>query len=147
MNSLVKSKIYLAELGFFPQHSGFGYIAYAVTLLREDPMSFYCGSMNIVDAVAGDCGVSPDCVRRCMCYSLNSAWSMPANTQLRSIFPSAGEEYPPSLYEFITRAAIDLDARCESGAGQKLIRRGCEGNREAAHSVRQPRAGMPSAVR
>ena len=47
MNSLVKSKIYLAELGFFPQHSGFGYIAYAVTLLREDPMSFYCGSMNI----------------------------------------------------------------------------------------------------
>ena len=115
MQGLTGSKIYLAKLGFFPQHSGFGYIAYAITLLREDPMGFYCGGINIVDAVAGDCGVAPACVRRCMCYSLSCAWAVPANTQLRSLFVSASEKYPPSLYEFITRAAIELDAQIEFG--------------------------------
>jgi|GEM_PF-6184294 hypothetical protein len=151
MKGLTESKIYLAHLGFFPQQNGFGYLAYALALLREDPMSLYCRNVNFIGAVADGCGVSPDCVRRCMCYSLNTAWTMPANAELRALFPGASGEFPPSLGEFIARAAIDIDLKHRPEnmrlPGVRLIRQGFEASRAAVHSARSNRVGALSAVR
>ncbi len=111
MDSLKNARTYLAQLGFFPQHSGFGYLACAIELMREEPMEFYCKGMSIVETVADDCGIASDCVRRCMRYSLSTAWLAPGNSGLRAIFPDCSDCFPPPLHEFICRAALDLDAR------------------------------------
>ena len=113
MFNVNRSAVYLAKLGFYPQHNGFGYLAYAMTVFASDPMGYYSGGVDLVARVAADFGVSAVCVRRCMSYSIHSAWEMPANSALRAIFPGSSADYPPSLHEFICRAAIDLGLRPE----------------------------------
>lgn len=106
---------YLLDLGFFPQHSGFGYLVYAIRMISTDPMGYYSGKIDVFTELEKEYGVSESCAKRCMYYSLQTAWQTEYNTLLHSIFPTYAANYPPSLSEFICRAAIEVGALKEQG--------------------------------
>lgn len=109
MQQLLLSEIYLAELGFYPQQSGFGYLAFAIALVAADPAEFYAGRLNIMALIHEKYNVSVLSARRCMNYSIHSAWNAAENSALRSIFHEDRKDYPPAMYEFICRAAIEMN--------------------------------------
>ncbi|MBO4879664.1 MAG: hypothetical protein J5544_05340 [Clostridia bacterium] len=111
MRKIQQAAVYLAELGFFPQLSGFGYLAFAIAVVAEDPMAYYSGRVNVLKLILLDYGVSIVCARRCMNYCIRSAWDAPGNNALRAIFPACSGKYPPALFEFICRAAIEVGVR------------------------------------
>lgn len=102
---------FLLELGFFPQHSGFGYLVYAIGMISNDPMGYYAGKLNIFEALGNEYDVSENCAKRCMHYSIQCAWHAPNNSALRGIFASCSMNCPPSLSEFMCRAALELNDR------------------------------------
>ena len=108
MKSINISALYLAELGFFPQQNGFGYLAYAISVVMSDPIGYYTGRVDVQPTVARDCGVSVMRVARCMRYALRCAWEQPFNAELRRIFPACGKDYPPPIMEFVCRVAIEI---------------------------------------
>ena len=105
------SACFLAELGFYPQLNGFAFLAYAIGAVAEDPAAFYCHRIRPISFVAEKLGLSPDNVRRNMLYALRVAWETKRNTQLRGLYPQNGEDYPPQLYEFICRIALEINRR------------------------------------
>ncbi|MBR4435832.1 MAG: hypothetical protein IKS90_07050 [Clostridia bacterium] len=107
---------YLLELGFFPQHSGFGYLVYAIRMISADPLGYYSGKIDVYAALKSEYGVSESCAKRCMYYSLQTAWQTSYNSRLHSIFPSYSKNYPPSLSEFICRAAIEISGETDVGS-------------------------------
>ena len=111
MNTFV-SAAFLAELGFYPQHSGFGYLACAIAIVAGEPMAYYSGQVRVLAKLAAEYGLSIVNLRKCMNYSIRTAWDAPGNARLRGIFPGCSESCPPSLFEFICRAAIELNIRC-----------------------------------
>ncbi len=111
MNTFV-SAAFLAELGFYPQHSGFGYLACAIAIVAGEPMAYYTGQVRVLAKLAAKYGLSIVNLRKCMNYSIRTAWDAPGSARLRSIFPGCSESCPPSLFEFICRAAIELNIRC-----------------------------------
>lgn len=100
---------FLLELGFFPQHSGFGYLVYAIGMICNDPMSYYSGKTDVFDELVREYGVSVNCAKRCMHYSLQCAWHLPANNTLRGFFSTCSKTCPPSLGEFMCRIALELN--------------------------------------
>ena len=111
MNTFVSAS-FLAELGFYPQHSGFGYLACAIAIVAGKPMAYYSGQVKVLADLAAEYGLSIVSLRKCMNYSIRTAWDAPGNARLRSFFPCCNENCPPSLFEFICRAAIELNIRC-----------------------------------
>ncbi len=105
------SAAFLAELGFYPQHSGFGYLACAIAIVAEEPMAYYSGRISVLAKLGAAYGLSAVNLRKCMNYSIRTAWDAPGNGRLRSIFPGCSENCPPSLFEFICRAAIEFSIR------------------------------------
>lgn len=102
---------FLLELGFFPQHSGFGYLVYAIGMISSDPMGYYSGKTDIFEALCREYGVSENCAKRCMHYSIQCAWHVPSNNMLRGFFSSCTKSCPPSLAEFMCRVALELNDR------------------------------------
>ena len=112
---------FLLELGFFPQHSGFGYLVYAISRISADPMGYYSGKMDIFNALGEEYEVSENCAKRCMHYSIQCAWQAPQNSMLRSIFPSCSKNCPPSLSEFMCRIALELSDRQQKQLEQSAM--------------------------
>ena len=102
---------FLLELGFFPQHSGFGYLVYAIGMICSDPMGYYSGKTDVFAALGKEYEVSVNCAKRCMHYSIQSAWHVPGNNTLRGFFASCSKNCPPSLGEFMCRVALELNDR------------------------------------
>ena len=109
---------FLLELGFFPQHSGFGYLVYAIGKISSDPMGYYSGKTDIFDALGKEYDVSESCAKRCMYYSIQCAWHLPNNNELRGIFGSCTRSCPLSLAEFICRLALELNDRQSSRSAE-----------------------------
>lgn len=109
---------YLLELGFFPQHSGFGYLVYAIGMISNDPMGYYTGKTDIFAALGREYEVSESCAKRCMHYSIQCAWNLPNNQNLHGLFSYCARNCPPSLSEFMCRIALELnDAQHERARG------------------------------
>ena len=104
----------LLELGFYPQLTGFAFLAYAIGAVAEDPARFYTRKVRPIALVAESLGLDPENVRRDMLYALRTAWETRGNTALRRLCPKNGEGYPPQLYEFIFRLALELNRRLSS---------------------------------
>lgn len=102
---------FLTELGFYPQHSGFGYLTWSITMILISPMDYYSGRVDIIKTLTQEFEVPVSRVRRNMKYSICAAWGDKNNTGLRSLFPACSEQYPPSIYEFLCRAAIEFCKR------------------------------------
>ncbi|MBR5947401.1 MAG: hypothetical protein IKZ82_01980 [Clostridia bacterium] len=102
---------FLLELGFFPQHSGFGYLVYAIGMICSDPMGYYSGKTDVFAELGKEYDVSVNCAKRCMHYSIQSAWHVPGNNTLRGYFASCSKNCPPSLGEFMCRVALELNDR------------------------------------
>lgn len=100
---------FLLELGFFPQHSGFGYLVYAIGMISGDPMGYYTGKLEVFNTLVKEYEVSENCAKRCMHYSIQCAWQAPQNNTLRGLFPSCTKSCPPSLSEFMCRIALELN--------------------------------------
>lgn len=95
---------YLAGVGFFPQHSGFLYLASAIAAVSEDPQPFYLGKVSITGLIHARFGVTEAAARRCMDYAIRAAWES-QTCDLKSAF---GSDYPPTVQEFVYRLAVEL---------------------------------------
>lgn len=122
---------FLLELGFYPQHSGFGYLVYAIGMICSDPMSYYSGKTDVFAALGKEYDVSVNCAKRCMHYSIQSAWHVPGNNTLRGFFSSCSRNCPPSLGEFMCRVALELNDRRQHNSAEQES--GAWGTIDSAH--------------
>ncbi len=107
MEMLKRSARCLTEFGFYAHLNGFGYLTSAIALVAENMTAFYAGRENIIDTLSRIYNVAPHSLRRCMTYAIRLAWQQ-KNSTLRKLFPKYTDDYPPSINEFVYRAAEEL---------------------------------------